>query len=758
MRNGLVIVESPAKAKTLSNFLGPNFDIIASYGHVRDLVSKPGSVDTNNHFKMLWEFSDRGKKQIQSIIQLLKSNNNVYLATDPDREGEAISWHILEILNDKKLLKNKTIKRVVFHEITKSAVTVAFDNPRELNQDLVNAYLARRLLDYLVGFSLSPVLWKKLPGAKSAGRVQSVALRLIANRELEIQKFRSEEYWSIHNIFAFNNKEFNSNLIAINDNKLNKLDIKNEKQAEEICQDLSTKKFTVIEVEKKSTKRNPYPPFTTSTLQQEASKKLGFSAKYTMQLAQKLYEGINIKNTTTGLITYMRTDSTNLSEDIIKESRDYINSTFNSEYLPKNPNLYKTKTKNAQEAHEAIRPTSCLRTIEELKEYLNPDELKLYELIWRRTIASQMSSAVWDQVVITINSTDNKYQLKSVGSTLKFDGYLAIYKQDEDNKEEQSQNAKLPIINKRDILETININKSQHFTQPPAKYTEAGLVKKMEELGIGRPSTYATIINVIQERKYALLQKKAFCPEPIGIFVSAFLEKYFTKYVEYDFTANLEEELDDISNGKRNWEDVLNNFWLEFNTQINTIQDTISVANVFSFLEQSLDNYIFQNISEKTCTVCNNGTMTLKLGKFGAFLGCSNYPKCTYRIPIGKNASITNNVEDQLIGTDANNDSIFLKNGPYGYYLEWELTKSEKDKTKPKRLSIPKFLNPTELDNQQLLLLASLPKQIDKQIILNIGKFGPYVSINENRIPLPKTSEFLNLENVLNFIQKHDHN
>ncbi len=746
---GVVVVESPAKAKTLSTFLGKDYKVIASYGHVRDLVSKRGSVDPNNHFKMLWEESARGKKQIKEIAESIKKYDNLYLATDPDREGEAISWHILEILNDKKLLKNKQIQRVVFHEITKSAVSEAFANPRELDQNLVNAYLARRVLDYLVGFSLSPILWRKMPGAKSAGRVQSVALRLIVERELEIEAFKPEEYWTLHNLFNTDKGDFLSTLISINGKKLEKLDIKTEVEAENIRSDVETKKYTVDSVEKKSVKRNPYAPFTTSTLQQDASRKLGFPAKKTMQIAQKLYEGISIEGTMTGLITYMRTDSTNLSNEALDASRKYISETFDKKYLPKNPKIYKTKTKNAQEAHEAIRPTSCSRIPESLKDALNEDELKLYELIWKRTIASQMESAVLDQVTINIQSTDKKYKFKVTGSSISFDGFLKVY--GDDDKE---QELRLPNIDEKTILTLKDATKNQHFTQPPAKFNEASLVKKLEELGIGRPSTYATIINVIQERKYAVIQKRAFVPENIGVLVVSFLKNFFTKYVEYSFTANLEEELDDISNGKIDWETVLNNFWKEFYTSINSAQE-LTVTKVIDTLENNLHDYIFKNFSgENLCPVCNKGKMHLKLSRMGAFLGCSNYPECKAMKSIeGTDAPAIGieNTAQNILGQDPNNgnDNVMLKKGPYGYYFEWENTK-DPTKKKPKRLAVPKFItNVEDLNINDALTLTNLPKnlgkhpKLGKDIILCLGRFGPYVSVGGKTLKLEKSLDFL---------------
>ncbi len=754
MLNNLVIVESPAKAKTLSAFLGSDYKVIASYGHVRDLVSKSGSVDTNDHFKMKWETSDRGKKQINVINDTLKKVKNLYLATDPDREGEAISWHILEILKQNNVLNNKTVKRVVFHEITKAAVSEAFNNPRELDNNLVNAYLARRILDYLVGFSLSPVLWRKMPGAKSAGRVQSVALRLIVERELEIKVFKPEEYWSLSNVFNSKNETFTSNLTHINDKKLDKLDIKNETDAEEIRKDLEKQEYIIEKISKKSVSKNSYAPFTTSTLQQDASHKLGFSTKYTMQLAQKLYEGITMNGSTTGLITYMRTDSTNLSDEAIASSRTYIEEKIGKDYLPSSPKIYKTKTKNAQEAHEAIRPTDCNRTPENVKEYLQTDELKLYELIWKRTIASQMANAKLNQVSINIKSKNDKYRLKSTGSTLVFDGFLKIY---DDSSDDKLNVEKLPQLKESDNIELKSSNKNQHFTQPPARFTEASLVKKLEELGIGRPSTYATIINVIQERRYVILQKKSFIPENIGIFTVSFLKNFFEKYVEYKFTANMEEELDDISNGKIDWETVLNNFWGTFNKNISEVMSDVTVSDVIDTLENDIHDYIFSKLGDdRKCFECGIGILGLKLSKYGAFLGCSNYPECKVIIPIGNDNNtnnILNNGEHKIIAfDDKNNDNILFKVGKYGAYLEWEHT-IDKDKNKPKRISIPKFINNfEELNKEDILTLINLPKNLGKNpsdnndIVLYLGRFGPYLSYNGKNFKLDKNIECLRID------------
>ena len=751
MFKGIVVVESPAKAKTIENYLGKDYKVIASYGHIRDLVPKDGAVDINDHYKMLWEFNDRGKKQIKEISDYIKDSNDLFLATDPDREGEAISWHIIEALNGKTLLKGKNVKRVVFHEITKSAIRKAFESPKDLDQNLINAYLARRVLDYLVGFSLSPVLWRKMPGAKSAGRVQSVALRLIVERELEIQAFKSEEYWSVHGVFAAEKGKFKANLIEFNGEKLEKFSIKNETQANDIKSSILDKNYFVEKITKKSVKRNPYAPFTTSTLQQDAVRKLGFSAKKTMQIAQKLYEGIQIDGAMNGLITYMRTDSTNLSEEALSGAREFILSEFGEKYLPKSKRIYKTKSKNAQEAHEAIRPTSFSRSPEKIKGYLTSDEFALYDLIWKRTVASQMENALIDQVSVNIKSKDDLAQFKALGSTVSFDGFLKLYVESSDNENDE-KSEKLPVLKEGENLTLQDIECLQHFTQPPARFNEASLVKKLEELGIGRPSTYATIINVLQERKYVTLQKRVFMPENIGYFTVSFLKNFFSRYVQYDFTANMEEELDEISNGKLFWEKVIDNFWKAFNVEIERSKE-LTITEVINSVEKDLNDYIFKDVDPKReCPLCHEGKINLKLSRYGAFLGCSRYPDCRYVKPLGSGASASpaSSPQEKKEFGKYNGDTIFLKKGPYGYYFEWEKTKDEKNSKKPKRLSVPKFIsNPEDLTFEDFETLAELPKNLGKDpksgedVILNLGRFGPYLKIGKNSVKLEKDISFL---------------
>jgi DNA topoisomerase-1 len=752
---GIVVVESPAKAKTLEGFLGRDYKVVASYGHVRDLVSKDGSVDPNNHYEMRWEFNEKGKRQVKEISDSLKLAGDLFLATDPDREGEAISWHILESLKQKKVLSNKNISRVVFHEITESAVKRSFENPKQLNQSLVEAYLARRVLDYLVGFSLSPILWRKMPGARSAGRVQSVALRLIVERELEIQKFNSEEYWSIYANFRTHDEFFTANLTHICGEQLGKLDIKNESTANKIKSNVEAKKYFVEKVEKRSAKRSPYAPFTTSTMQQESVRKLGFSAKKTMQIAQKLYEGVPINGTMSGLITYMRTDSTTLSNEAIEEARAFIKQNFSEKYLPKSPKTYKTKTKNAQEAHEAIRPTSFMRTPNSIKNYLQADEFSLYELIWKRAMASQIENAVIEQVSADISSEDSEALFRASGSTVAFDGFLKVYAEATDDDSEDKKNKKLPILSEGEKLSLADVTTNQHFTQPPPRFNEASLVKKLEELGIGRPSTYATIINVLQERRYVSLQRKVFMPESIGFLVISFLRNFFSKYIEYDFTAGLEEELDDISNGKLIWEEVLDKFWQKFCSCIDKAKE-LTITKVIDVVEQDISDYIFKNFEGKReCPLCKTGRINLKLGKYGAFLGCSNYPECKFTKKLGAGSETQDEGASQLkteVGKDRNGDVIFLKKGPFGYYCEWQNTKDERNKKKPKRMPIPKFVTePSELTIDEILALNTLPIVLGahptngKEIHLVLGKFGPYIRCGKESYKLEKNINFIKL-------------
>lgn len=729
----LVVVESPAKAKTINKYLGADYKVLASYGHIRDLPSKDGSVDPDKDFAMTWEFSAAGRKHLNDITTALKDCDTLILASDPDREGEAIAWHILEELKAKKKLAGKKIQRVVFHEITKSAVKEGIENPREIDQDLVSAYMARRALDYLVGFTLSPVLWRKLPGSRSAGRVQSVALRLICERENEIDNFKPEEYWTIDvDAITKNKAHMLTHLINLDGKKLEKFSINTEEKALEAKAKIEAQNFAVENVERKKASRYPAAPFTTSTLQQEAARKLRFSTKKTMQVAQKLYED--------GHITYMRTDAVNLSKDAIKACRDAILKYFGDSYLPKTAKEYKNKTKNAQEAHEAIRPSDVLNTPKKLEMTLSSDEHKLYELIWKRTVACQMNPAILDRVVVDVKSADKKILLRATGQVIQFDGFLKLYQESKDDDAEDDENTILPNVEKGEEVEKGEIKTLQHFTTPPPRFTEASLVKKLEELGIGRPSTYASIIAVLQERKYVKVDKLRFIPEDRGRIVTIFLENYFKKYVEYDFTAQLEEYLDDVSAGNMEWKKLLNGFWTKFIKNVDSVQP-LQLSEVIDKIDEALSVHLFppreDGSDPRVCPECGKGRLSIKFGKFGAFLGCSNYPECKYTKQLSDtkeeessaaNLSATSapkEIQDKILG-QIGEQNVYLKKGPYGFY-----TQLGEDATatteKPKRVSLPKFVKPEELSFEQAKILLSLPRDLGDGIEVNIGKFGQYI-------------------------------
>ena len=693
----LVIVESPAKAKTINKYLGSDYKVLASFGHIRDLPSKDGSVDPEHDFAMTWELSSGGKKRLSDIIKALKDCDTLILASDPDREGEAIAWHILEELKAHKALKGKTIQRVVFHEITKHAITEAIQNPRTIDDNLVSAYMARRALDYLVGFTLSPVLWRKLPGSKSAGRVQSVALRLICDREIEIEKFKPEEYWTI-DVDLLTSKEalITSHLIQLDGKKLEKMDLKTQAQAEEAKSKIEAQDFSVSNVERKKANRYPAPPFTTSTLQQEGARKLRFSAKKTMQIAQKLYEA--------GLITYMRTDAVNLSVEAITACREAITKYFGEAYLPKEPKEYKTKSKNAQEAHEAIRPSDVMNTPKKMETKLDSDSYKLYELIWKRTIACQMNPAILDKVSIDFMSGDKLILLRATGQVIAFDGFLKLYQESKDDDNEDEDNRILPNVENGESVKKGEIRTDQHFTTPPPRFTEASLVKKLEELGIGRPSTYATIISVLQERKYVRVEKLRFIPEDRGRIVTVFLENFFRKYVEYDFTAMLEERLDDISAGEMQWKKLLQGFWNKFIKNVDDVKP-LQITEVINRIDEALSYHLFppreDGSDPRSCPDCKEGRLSVKFGKFGAFIGCSNYPTCKYTKPLTdfkeEEAADTPrqpSPEDKILG-EMNTQKIYLKKGPYGFYLQLGEDATATTE-KPKRAALPKGLTPEE--------------------------------------------------------------
>ena len=751
----VLIVESPSKAKSINKYLGSDFKVLASVGHVRDLSAKNDAIDTENDFKMKWETSDRGKKVIKEITDAAKKSENLYLATDPDREGEAIAWHVEKLLRDNTSLSKLNIHRVTFNEITKNAVLDSLKSPREIDENLVNAYLARRALDFLVGFTLSPVLWRKLPGSKSAGRVQSVALRIISERELEIEKFNPEEYWSIQSNFKNNeDKPINSRLTVYEGKKVDKLDIKNEKQATDIYDQIKNSKFKVGNITKKEAKRNPYPAFTTSTMQIESSRKLGLSASQTMRTAQKLYEGTEINGETTGLITYMRTDSVVMSNEAINQVRSFVEQHYGNEYLPENPRIYKSKAKNAQEAHECIRPTDINLTPKDIKQYITGEEFKLYEIIWQRAVSSQMASAILDQVAVDIVDEDQKITLRANGSTIKFPGMYKVYQEAKDDDKDEEKETILPMMSEGEALDLKEVIKNQHFTMPPPRYTEASLVKKLEELGIGRPSTYASIIKVLQDRDYVILDKKRFNPHDRGRIVSIFLEKYFNQYVEYDFTADLENQLDEISDGKLDWKEVLRKFWETFKQ---LCDDTVGKSNreVIDVLDDALGAHFFPpegKDESRKCPTCDNGRLGIKVGKFGGFIGCSNYPDCKYTVQFNqlndKDGATLSGPKEIGIYPETN-EMITLRKGPYGFYMQVGEGTPEK---KPKRVSIPKNFEPEEIGLNTAIQLLGLPRKLgfhpetNKTVSAGIGMYGPYILHDKKYKALEKTDNILDIE------------
>lgn len=736
----VVVVESPAKAKTINKYLGSNYKVLASFGHVRDLPAKDGSVLPDEDFSMKWDTSTAAAKRLSEITKALKDADGLILATDPDREGEAISWHVLEVLRQKKALKDKSVKRVVFNAITKHAVLDAMAHPRDIDVPLVDAYLARRALDYLVGFTLSPVLWRKLPGARSAGRVQSVALRLVCDRESEIERFKREDYWSIEAKLATSHDEqFLAKLTTFNQKKLAKLDIKTQQQADEIRSMLQGAKFRTLSVDAKPTKRNPSPPFTTSTLQQAASSKLGFSASRTMQVAQKLYEGIDIGGETTGLITYMRTDGVQIAPEAIDAARTAIKDTFGNNYVPEKPRFYSTKAKNAQEAHEAIRPTDFMRTPDSVKQYLDSDQAKLYDLVWKRAIASQMTPADIERTTVEIEAIkgSDHANLRATGSVIQFDGFIAAYtdQRDEDSSEDDDA-VRLPKMQANESLKQINIDALKHTTEPPARYSEATLIKKLEELGIGRPSTYASTLGTLRDRDYVSIDKRKLIPQAKGRIVTAFLENFFNRYVEYDFTADLEEKLDLISDGKLSWKQVLREFWDAFNASVADIKE-LRVSNVLDVLNETLAPLAFppreDGSDPRSCPLCHAGQLSLKLGRYGAFVGCSNYPECKYTRQLGSESGAEgeaqNPDEPAVLGQDPQTgQDITLRTGRFGPYVQCGEGKDAK------RAGLPRSWLPTEMTYEKAIALLSLPREVGlhpetgKPITAAIGRYGPYIS------------------------------
>jgi DNA topoisomerase-1 len=756
----VLVVESPAKAKTINKYLGKDYEVLASFGHIRDLPAKDGSVDPDADFRMIWTLEDRGSKRVADIARALKGAEKLILATDPDREGEAISWHVVEALREKRALKDMPIERVTFNAITKDAVQSALRQPREIDQALVDAYMARRALDYLVGFTLSPVLWRKLPGARSAGRVQSVALRLVCDRELEIETFKTQEYWSL--IATLATREggvFDARLVGADGKKITRLDIGTGAEAEAFKKDLELATFAVANVEAKPAKRHPYPPFTTSTLQQEASRKLGLAPAQTMRVAQRLYEGVDIGGETVGLITYMRTDGVDMAPEAVRAVRSVIGKEYGDRYLPDVPRKYTTKAKNAQEAHEAIRPTDMSRLPKQVAKYLEPEQARLYELIWIRTVASQMESAQLERTTADITAMvgPRKLDLRATGQVVKFDGFLTLYNESRDDDPDEDE-GRLPPMKAGDPLERRRIAANQHFTEPPPRYSEASLVKRMEELGIGRPSTYAAVLQTLRDREYVRIDKKRLVPEDKGRIVIAFLESFFRRYVEYDFTADLEEQLDRISNSEIDWKQVLRDFWRDFSAAIGETKE-LRTTEVLDALNELLGPHIFPDKGDgsnpRACPTCGTGQLSLKLGKFGAFIGCSNYPDCKYTRQLaasgaeGDGEGSTENGGTpgvRVLGEDPDTgQQVTLRDGRFGPFVQ--LGEGEK----PKRSSLPKGLSPAQVDLETALKLLSLPRQVavhpetGEPILANIGRYGPYVQHGKTYANLGKDDDVLEI-------------
>jgi DNA topoisomerase-1 len=731
----LVIVESPAKAKTINKYLGSGYEVLASYGHIRDLPSKDGSVLPDDDFAMVWEVDAKASKRLSEIAEAAKRADVVILATDPDREGEAISWHVLEVLNKKKALKDTEVQRVTFNAITKAAVLEAMANPRQLDMELVEAYLARRALDYLVGFNLSPVLWRKLPGARSAGRVQSVALRIVVDREMEIEKFKAQEYWSVEADLVADSPPFTTRLVKHAGKRIQRLDIPTEEMAFAARDAINAGDFTIKSVEKKPAKRSPAPPFTTSTLQQEASRKLGFTAQRTMQAAQKLYEGVD---DTGGLITYMRTDGLFVSPEGIAQAREVIAERFGPAYVPAEPRYYKTKAKNAQEAHEAIRPTNLARHPDSLR--IDSDLQRLYELIWKRMIASQMESARLDRTTVEIETPDGQTGLRATGQVVAFDGFIAVYEEGRDEKQkgsedEEDEGGRLPALKEGAKAKVEAVRADQHFTEPPPRFSEATLVKKLEELGIGRPSTYASILTTLRDREYVRMDKNRFYPEDKGRLVTAFLEQFFSRWVEYDFTAALESQLDEVSAGQLDWKALLRSFWTDFHAATQAAGELRTTA-ILDHLNDALGAHIFPDKGDgsdpRECPLCHQGQLSLKTSRFGAFIGCSRYPDCKYTRPVASPDGAEGGADggDRELGVDpATSQPVQLKIGRFGPYVETTPPGEEK----PKRSSLPKGWSPASLTLEQALRLLALPREVGvhpedgKLITAGLGRYGPFV-------------------------------
>lgn len=745
----VVVVESPGKVQAINKYLGPGYKVMASYGHIRDLPSKDGSVRPDDDFAMEWEVDARAAKRIKDIADAVRGADGLVLATDPDREGEAISWHVLEALSARRVLKDKAISRVTFNAITKKAVTEAMEHPRKIDSQLVDAYLARRALDYLVGFTLSPVLWRKLPGSRSAGRVQSVALRLVADRELEIEAFRAEEYWQIKTMLETPSGRFEARLSELGGKKLTKFSLPNAQVAADALAKVKAGAWRVASVDARPQKRNPPPPFTTSTLQQEAARKLGMSASRTMQTAQKLYEGVQVGGETVGLITYMRTDGVQMAEEAYTSARAVIGRLYGDRYLPDGPRRYSSKAKNAQEAHEAIRPTDFARLPKDMR--LESDMARLYELVWKRAAASQMEAALLERTTVDIPSKDGSATLRATGQVVKFDGYFAIYQEGQDDEDDED-GGRLPPLAVGDEPKLISAASSQHFTEPPPRYSEASLVKKLEELGIGRPSTYASTLATLVDREYVRLDQKRFVPEDKGRLVTVFLKQFFSRYVEYDFTAALEEQLDLVSDGKLDWKELLRRFWTDFQNNVQGVSE-LRVSDVLDAINEILGAHLFpprtdadgNAVDPRVCPVCGSGQLSLKLGKFGAFIGCSNYPDCRYTRPFASDQGSGDAAlpaEGKLLGQDPQSgQQVHLKSGRFGPYVQLG------DGEKPKRSSIPDKWPIADLDLEKALKLLSLPRDVGAHpedgapILANFGRFGPYVQHNKTYANLPDPND-----------------
>ena len=725
----VVVVESPAKAKTINKYLGSDYTVLASFGHVRDLPAKDGSVDPEHDFEMQWEIANDSKKHVKAIADALKDDNELILATDPDREGEAISWHLQEALTARKAIKKDTaVSRVTFNAITKAAVTEAMKNPRQVDAPLVEAYLARRALDYLVGFNLSPVLWRKLPGAKSAGRVQSVCLRLIVEREMEIEAFRAQEYWSVKALLSNpRGQEFEARLTTLAGKKLDKFDLSNATQAEMAVQAINSRDLTVTSVEAKPASRNPSAPFMTSTLQQEASRKFGMGARQTMSAAQRLYEA--------GLITYMRTDGIDMAPEAVMAARDAIKANFGEKYLPSSPRMYKNKAKNAQEAHECIRPTDMFLTTEKAK-ITDADQRKLYDLIYKRTIASQMSAAQMERTTVDIASADGQVILRATGQVMLFEGFIAVYEEGRDDSVVDDDDKRLPQLAVGEKTAKKDVQPEQHFTQPPPRYTEATLVKRMEELGIGRPSTYASIVTTIQDRDYVTKDKGRLIPQDKGRLVTVFLTNYFKRYVEYDFTAGLENELDEVSAGEANYKEVLNRFWRDFSAAIAETSE-LRITDVLDKINEVLEPHLFPTKEDgsdpRACPTCGQGRLSMRTARSGgAFIGCSNYPECRYTRPFGPPGMEETGIgpDGKLLGYD-DGDPISLRDGRFGPYVQ--RGEANEDNPKPPRASLPKGWEASSIDLEKALTLLNLPREIGphpddgEMIEAGIGRYGPFV-------------------------------